>query len=177
MGAFTALIYAVKHPDNVASLVLAEPAIHAWVLETQAYKDFMSKAWLPAAEAFRKGDDRGGMRLLVDMFGGEGRFDKLSPEAAAVAMQNAKFFRTATLSRNHSPDLAKQKVRRLKMPVMIIRGENTFEMARVIVEELERVLPNAELVIIPNAGHGSPREDPKAFTDAVSRFLDKVKRP
>jgi pimeloyl-ACP methyl ester carboxylesterase len=63
------------------------------------------------------------------------------------------------------------------MPVMIIRGENTFEMARVIVEELERVLPNAELVIIPNAGHGSPREDPKAFTDAVSRFLDKVKRP
>lgn len=171
IGAYTALIYAVKHPENVASLTLAEPAINAWVKDTPEYSDFLKRAWLPASEAFRKGDDRSAMRLIVDVFGGAGAFDKLPAEAQAVAMANARFFRAATLSTDPTPDISKTKVRRLKMPILIIEGENTFMMSKLIVKELEALLPRATKVLIPHAGHGSFRENPKAFGDAVERFL------
>ena len=38
-------------------------------------------------------------------------------------------------------------------------------------EELARLLPKAERVIIPKAGHGSARENPQAFNEAVLKFL------
>jgi pimeloyl-ACP methyl ester carboxylesterase len=46
IGAFTALVLAVKHPEMVRSLVLAEPPVHGWVIDSPngaaAYKDFMT---------------------------------------------------------------------------------------------------------------------------------------
>ena len=175
IGAYTALIVAVKHPQMVASLVLAEPNIHAWVKDSPEFKEFYDKAWVPAAAAFRAGNDKDGMRYLVDIFGGAGTFDRMPPQAAEIAMQNSRFFKAATLSKDHSPDISREKVRQLEMPIMIVSGENTFPMAKRIVEELERVLPNADRTIIRNAGHASPPQNPAAFTDAVLKFMDKHK--
>ena len=175
IGAYIALIYAIRHPDSVASLTLAEPAINAWVRDTAEYADFSKKAWNPAADAFRQGDDRQAMRLLVDFFGGEGTFDKMPAEVQSIAMANARFFKAATLSNDPTPNISKDKVLRLKMPVLIIQGEDTFAMSKLIVKELTQVLPSAEFVLIPHAGHGSPRENPKAFGDALDRFLSRTK--
>jgi pimeloyl-ACP methyl ester carboxylesterase len=177
IGGYAALIAAVKHPEMVASLVLAEPAINAWVKDTPEYRDFMSNAWQPAAAAFRSGNDKDAMRYLVDIFGGTGAFDRMPPATVEIAMQNSKFFKAATLSTDHTPDISKDKVRRLKMPILIISGEHTFPMSRLIIQELERVLPSAERKVIPNAGHGSPRENPQAFDAAVLSFLDPRAKP
>jgi len=174
IGAYTALIYTVKHPNNVASLTMAEPAINAWVKNTPEFAEFNSRAWLPAAEAFRRGDDRRAMQLLVDIFGGEGAFDKMPAEGQAIAMANARFFKAATLSTDPTPDISKTKVRNLKMPVLIIEGENTFAMSKLIIDQLKNLLPSAEMVVIPHAGHGSPRENPQAFGNAVSSFLSRI---
>jgi pimeloyl-ACP methyl ester carboxylesterase len=175
IGAYTALIYAVKHPGNVASLTLAEPAINAWVKDTPEYAEFNRRAWVPAAEAFRRGDERQAMRLLVDVFGGEGSFDKMPPEQQKVAMANARFFKAATLSRDPVPDISRSKVRKLRMPILLIEGENTFPMSRLIMKELVRLLPSAEHVVIAHAGHGSPREAPEKFGNAVFDFLIKAR--
>jgi pimeloyl-ACP methyl ester carboxylesterase len=59
----------------------------------------------------------------------------------------------------------------LRIPVLIITGENTIKLHRLVNEELARLLPKAEQAIIPNAGHGSPRENPQAFNKAVLRFF------
>jgi pimeloyl-ACP methyl ester carboxylesterase len=175
IGAFTALVFAVKHPELVHSLVLAEPPIHEWVRNSPngaaAYKDFMTTVWEPAKAAFQTGDDEGAMRILVDAFAGAGRFDKLPPEARAAAMQNSRFFRANTSSSEPFPNLSKAKVRRLRIPVLIITGENTIKLHKLVNEELARLLPKAEQATIPKAGHGSPRENPQAFNDAVLKFL------
>lgn len=173
IGAFTALILALKHPEMVRSLVLAEPPVLDWVKDTQAYKDFMTGAWNPAAAAFRAGDDRGGMRFLINVFAGAGTFENLPPAAVNVAMQNSRYFKAATLSSSRAFELSKEKAGRLKMAILLIRGENTILMHKLIIEELHRVLPGAELAIIPKAGHGSPRENPQAFNDAMLKFLNR----
>jgi pimeloyl-ACP methyl ester carboxylesterase len=171
IGAYTALIYAVRKPNNVLSLTLAEPNIHAWVKDTEAFNDFYSNAWRPAADAFRAGDDTGAMRILIDKFGGPGSFDRMTPPGREIAMQNARFFKAATLSTDHSPDIERNKVRRLKMPVLLIHGDKTGLMQRLIVEELAKVLTTAERHVITGAGHGSPREKPDEFMKAVGEFL------
>ena len=176
IGAYTALIYTVRKPKKVITLSIAEPNIHAWVKDTDAFKDFYDHAWLPAASAFRSGDDAGGMRFLVDKFATPGTFDRMPPAAREMAMQNAKFFKAATLSTDHSPDIDKSKVQRLKVPVLLINGEKTFPMTRAIVEEFAKVMPTAERLEIKGAGHGSPREKPEEFIKAVGDFMQRRAR-
>jgi pimeloyl-ACP methyl ester carboxylesterase len=115
------------------------------------------------------------MRILVDGFAGAGRFDNLPPEGRAGAMQNSRFFRAATLSSDPFPDLPKDKVKRLSIPILIVSGENTIELHKFVNEELARLLPRAERAIIPKAGHGSARENPQAFNEVVINFLDKYR--
>jgi pimeloyl-ACP methyl ester carboxylesterase len=156
-------------------MVLAEPPVLRWAKEDPMgetlYREFMTTIWEPAAASFKSGDDRGGMRILVDGFGGAGRFDSLPPEARAVAMQNSRFFKAATSSPDPFPELSKERVKGLKIPIMIVGGENTLKINKFINEELTRLLPKAESVIIRQAGHGSARENPHAFNEAVVKFL------
>ena len=174
-GALAALVLATQHPEMVRSMVLAEPPAHGWAKDDPhgevLYREFMTLIWEPAGAAFRAGDDQGAMRILVDGFGGAGRFDALSPEARLIATQNSRFFKASTSSSDPFPKIPKDKIRRLKMPVLIITGENTIRLHKFVNAELARLLPKAERVTIPHAGHGSPRENPQAFNEAVARFL------
>ncbi|MGI8813563.1 MAG: alpha/beta fold hydrolase [Pyrinomonadaceae bacterium] len=181
IGAFVALKYAVDHPKTVASLVLAEPPVHQWIKDTPAglavYDEFMTKTWKPAGDAFRSGNDVEAVRILVDTFGGAGAFDRMPPAAKAAAMANSRFFKAATDAADPFPNLSKEKVRRLKMPILIVRGENTIEIHKRVNAELEKLLPAAQSVIIPRAGHGSARDNPVAFNQAVGRFLSSRMMP
>ena len=123
IGAFTALALAVKHPGTVRTMVLAEPPVHQWVKGTPggtaAYSEFITTIQEPAAKAFEAGDDKGAMRIFVDAFAGAGRFDTLPPAGLAAVMQNSRFFRALSLSSDPYPNLSKDKVKRLTMPVLI----------------------------------------------------------
>lgn len=175
IGAFTALVLALEHPEMVRSLVLAEPPVHAWARDdprgAPLYRAFMTTIWQPAGAAFAAGDDEGAMRILVDGFGGAGRFDGLPAEGRRAAMQNARFFRAATSAPDPFPDVAPDAVRRLRLPVLIVGGEKTIPLHRFVNEALGRLLPAAERAVIPGAGHGSARENPAAFNEAVLGFL------
>jgi pimeloyl-ACP methyl ester carboxylesterase len=174
-GAFTALVLAVKHPEIVRSLVLAEPPVLEWVRYTPngagLYREYMTTIHEPVATAFKEGDDEGAMRIFVDGLYGTGRFDNLPPEGRAAVMQNSRFFKAIMLSSDPFPNLSEDKVKRLHLPILIVTGENTIKLHKLVNEELGRVLPNAAQAFIPQAGHGSPRENPQAFNEAVLKFL------
>lgn len=175
-GALAALVLATEEPEMVRTLVLAEPPVHSWAKNDPngrtLYSEFMTAIWEPAGAAFRAGDDQGAMRILVDGFGGSGRFDALPAATRAAAMQNARFFKAATGSRDPFPDIPKDGVSRLKMPVLIVTGETTIRLHKFVNDELARLLPTASRVTIPRAGHGSPRENPLAFNEAMARFFE-----
>jgi pimeloyl-ACP methyl ester carboxylesterase len=175
MGAAAALTLAIESPRMVRKLVIAEPPILAWAQRfpdgDALYQDFMRRIQDPARAAFAAGDDVGAMRFFVDGLATPGRFDGLAPEVRVSVMQNAGFFKMMTRSENPYPDLSRGKVRGLKIPVLVITGERTVEIHRRIDEELSRIIPRARSATIPNAGHGSPRENPQAFTEVVVEFL------
>ena len=139
IGAFTALVLAVKHPEMVRSLVLAEPPIHQWVRDTPngaaVYSEFTTTIVEPAAAAFKAGDDKGAMRILVDGFSATPGFDNLPPERVAAVMQNSRFFKANTLSSDRFKNLSKDKVKRLRIPILIVTGENTIRIHKLVNEE------------------------------------------
>jgi pimeloyl-ACP methyl ester carboxylesterase len=82
IGAATALVFALQHPEMVRSLVLAEPPIHAWIRDSAATADvfraYMTTIQEPAVRAFRAGNDRAAMKAFIDGFAGSARFDELA---------------------------------------------------------------------------------------------------
>src|SRR5438034_443908 len=75
-GAYTALILAMKHPELVRSLALAEPPLLRWLPKLaggqRMYTDFMNKLWGPTGREFRRGNAEQAMRITVDWFGNNG---------------------------------------------------------------------------------------------------------
>jgi pimeloyl-ACP methyl ester carboxylesterase len=174
-GAFTALVLALKHPEMVHTLVLSEPPVHQLIRDTPdgeaAYHEFMTNVWKPAGEAFKAGDDKAAMKILSDGIFGPGRRERLTPESLAPIMQNARSFKALTLSSDPFPKLSKRELARLRIPTLIITGENTTRIHKLVTAELARLIPNAESVMLPRAGHGSLRDNPQAFDEAVLKFL------
>jgi pimeloyl-ACP methyl ester carboxylesterase len=179
-GAFTALALAVSEPDRVRSLVLAEPPIHGWAANSPngaaLYRTFMTSVHEPAGAAFFAGDDEAAMRILIDAFDGSGAFARLSAARRAAIMQNARFFEAITASSDAYPSLPKDALAQLDIPVLIIRGANTDDLHKFATDELARVLRKATLAVIPEAGHGSPRQNAPAFIANVVEFLNGVER-
>jgi pimeloyl-ACP methyl ester carboxylesterase len=159
----------------VRSMVLAEPPVLQWASNTphgaELYREFMTTTHLPAGKAFAAGNDEGALRILIDRFDGPGTFDSLPPERRKIVMQNARFFKAITTSSEPFPNLSREKVSKLPMPVLLIRGEHTKDLDKLVHEELAQTIPNVQRRIIPNAGHGSPRQNPAAFNAAVLEFL------
>jgi 2-succinyl-6-hydroxy-2,4-cyclohexadiene-1-carboxylate synthase len=56
------------------------------------------------------------------------------------------------------------------MPVLLIVGERDTKYVA-IAERMHSLLPDAQLAIIPNAGHTVHLEQPTAFGAAVAEFL------
>lgn len=174
-GAFTALACALAHPDLVRSLVLAEPPVLAWAasspLGAPLYRDFMARTHERAQPAFARGEDETAMRFFIDAFDGDGSFDRLPPERRRTVMDNAGYFRAITAAADPYPNISKDAVRALTLPILVIRGELTHPLDVFVSDALMAQLPGATRVIIPQAGHGSPRQNSPAFNAAVLAFL------
>lgn len=63
---------------------------------------------------------------------------------------------------------------RIQVPVLVIAGDDDQIIPAVGMQEMAGAIPNAEFVVIPDAGHLTPLEQPRAFNTAITEFLAKV---
>ena len=178
-GALTALVFAIKHPEVVRTLVLGEPPAHQLIRNfpdgETVYQDFISNTWKPAAEAFRKGEEKHALDILALAIAGR-RFNELPPAAQASQLQNALSMKSLTSSSNPFPTVTSDELKRLKMPVLILTGENTARSYKLINQELARLMPSAKAVTIPKSRHPIPSDNPQVFNETVGEFLRASKR-
>jgi pimeloyl-ACP methyl ester carboxylesterase len=176
-GALTSLFFATQHPERLRSLTLTEPPIMKWLPQIpggQVELDkFMTEMWKPAAEAFRKEQPETALRITCDYFTGPGSYDKFPVQARQFLMSDIREWKALTTSVDAFPMLDRDAVRSLKMPILLITGEKSLTLLRMINEELGRVLPNAERVTIPGATHDMWQEQPEVCGGATLSFLSK----
>ena len=59
----------------------------------------------------------------------------------------------------------------IRVPVLVIAGDDDQIAPAAGMEEMARSIPGAQFVLIRDAGHLAPLEQPRAFNDALNEFL------
>ncbi len=174
-GAYTALVFAVRHPELVRTLVLGEPPLLPWLRwspEGRRLLDtFLAEVWEPAKRAFRRWDLAEGVKLFVDGVLGPGAFDRLSSTARQMLLDNAREMQAEAMAAEYFTPLSCEDVGLITAPVLLLTGERSPKLFHKITDELERCVAHVERAVIKGASHGMHGDNPQVYTQAVLAFL------
>ncbi len=166
---------ALKRPDLIRKLVLAEPG--GTLEESLIPEDARgggpaagSRAHVSeASEKIAAGDLEGGLRAFIDGINGPGAWEKLPLVDRQMREDNA-YTLIAQVEEGRQP-FSKAEAESLSLPTLFVGGADTPGMLPVILKVLAAHVPGAKTAMIPNAGHSMFRQQPKAFCEAVLPFL------
>jgi pimeloyl-ACP methyl ester carboxylesterase len=173
-GAGVALLTALRHPERVRSLILFEPPFGSLVAPSvpEFASELASRDAVVAAirTSVQAGADDQAAEALIDWVqGGPGGFRRLPPTTQDEIRTNA-----ATVGPTYAapaPLVTCEQLRALRLPVLIVRGEQTRPWYRLIAEAAAGCIPGAESAVIPAGRHLAIVEDPGGCAGILSRFI------
>jgi pimeloyl-ACP methyl ester carboxylesterase len=175
MGGLVAQEVALARPDLVRRLVLVGTGprggegigeLPAWVAElfTRKYER-QEDMWLPILFAPTAASQAAG-RAYVERI--VARADRDTPVSGqSIAAQSAAL---AAYGAARDPGYA--HVKGLRLPVLVVNGSNDIVIPTINSYILQQFLPSAELILYPDASHGSHFQYPRLFTRHARIFLD-----
>ncbi len=174
MGGYMALRFALRYQDRLDGLILIDTQAQGLSLEEQEQY----------GQEFRKLDIEGSMpRDFVDWLApicfGQTTIDK-NPDLVSywadrwstIPARSVYYEAFSWLGRE---DLS-ERVAEIKVPTLIIHGEEDAVIPLEHPTASLGVLPDARLSILPEAGHTSNLENPEAFNKTVRNFLNEIYR-
>ena len=179
-GALTALFLAVKHPELVRTLVLAEPPAVSLLAYLPADQSEVGRATLadiqermvkPMKTAFQKGDRAAGLCAFMDfVLDDPDAWDNMPDAARQDMLNHAHEWDIMMTSGELFPDLDPQAVRNIAAPTLLLSGEKSYRFLALIDEELARLLPHNRRIILHGATHRMWFEQPEPCRNAVLDF-------
>lgn len=184
-GASVALLCAHRWPHLVRSLALGEPPLLPWLEELPGgaplLADYLAAAIRPAMRACEGGALEQAATLFFDgTIGRAGAFDRLPPPIRSLLLDNAPAL--CLELRSASSDWARAKAdyfgpfapadaRGIGCPTLLLAGERSPALFRLIIDALARHLPAPQRATIPRAAHALALGQPAAYNKAVLAFL------
>ncbi len=173
-GAGVALLTALRHPELVRSLTLIEPPFGSLV--SPAAAGFSAElASRDSMVAVLRADVQAGSieraaEVLIDWVEGEpGGFRHLPQAAQDELLTNA-----ATAGPTYAvpaPRVSCGQLGRLRLPVLVLRGEETRLWYRFIAEATAGCIQGAEAGVIPTARHMTFVENPSGTASRILSFI------
>ena len=175
IGAGLAIDYALTHPEDVQSLILVggEPA------GFEADVEWPEELFAQSEQAFKSGDaDRVAeidMRIWFDGFGRSA--ENLNREARKRGFEMARLVAEHELKgigthvRKTFENPAVDRLAELKMPSLVIIGENDLPILKLAADYLTTHIPDATRALISDAAHLPNLEHPEQFRAIVEDFL------
>jgi pimeloyl-ACP methyl ester carboxylesterase len=163
-GGRVAYELARMHPDKVRALVLADPGLALGDSES-VRGDFRQRA----LQAIHAGDIEQGLAQFVDTVSGEDTWRRMVPWFKQMAIDNAH---TLAAQAGEAPyRLTEDDARAMDLPTLLIGGALSPPPYPAILETLHAWLPNTQYLRIAGSSHGMNLGNPRAFNEAVRRFL------
>lgn len=175
MGGLVAQEVTLARPDLVRRLVLVGTgprggeglgALPAWVAElfTRKYQQ-QEEMWLPILFAPTQTSQAAGRAYVERILT---RADRDTP----VSDQSIAAQRAALAAYGAAKDPSYAHLKGLELPVLIVNGSDDIVIPTINSYILQQFLPNAELILYPDANHGSHFQYPELFTRHTRIFLD-----
>jgi pimeloyl-ACP methyl ester carboxylesterase len=169
-GGAVAMEAAKLRPDRIRRLVLMDPALFALLPQPPgaAAEDPRVKRAKAAHEYFKRGDIDGGLEFFVDDVSGPGTWKAMPEAQRALRRQNAW---TIVGQLGDAETVTCADVSRLRMPVLLMEGEQSPPLFKRVRSAAHQCLPAAKLVTVPKAAHSMHTMNPAAFNAELVKFL------
>ena len=167
---------ALKRPDLIRKLVLAEPggvldpslapaSTDGGAPAAAGSRDHVNSA----AEKIAAGDVDGGLRLFREGIDGPGAWEMLSEDQKQSRRDNAMTL-VAQVNEGRQP-YTRAEAEAISVPTLLVMGANTPGVLPVTARAMAATIPGAQLFVVPNAKHGMFAAQPPIFCEAVLKFL------
>lgn len=185
-GALDALFLAVKHPELIRAMVLAEPPAVSLLNDLPGneeqsgkamYTDIQRRMVAPMKVAFSNGDTNAGVGVFIDfVFNNPHAWSGFSAADRADTLRDAHEWDVMMTTGTLFPYIDPAAIRKIRLPVLIMSGGKSYPFLSLIDQELARLIPGSRNIVFPNDGHQmwyqSPvlcRRDAEAFFQAHTR--------
>lgn len=170
-GGAVAFQFAVRHPQHLRTLTLADPGGPLWAPGERegTFPDTVNPLRARAAQLVVQGELEAGLQLFVDSVSRVGSWAKSPPAFRAMAIDNAL---TLPLQfQDPLPAYTREAAWSLRCRSMLIDGEKSPELFRRNVGMLEGWLPDVRRHTIRGASHGMNLAHPSAFNRHIDEFI------
>jgi proline-specific peptidase len=176
-GGMVAQAYATRHPDHPRALILSSTA--AKMDLPASLKIFAEKGGPDAgriAERFWNiaddADIADYMRVCMPLYNRGPRPDDANARQRAVMRMEVYRHFSLPGGEIHTMDY-RAALAKVKCPVLVLGGEDDPITPPKLARDIAEALPNAELKIFDNCGHGAFRDDPMRALPMIREFVQK----
>jgi 3-oxoadipate enol-lactonase len=164
MGGYLAFELWRRAPERIAALVLADTRAEGETAESRAARD----------ESIRVVCEDGVAELWSGL---EGRIfapatpvDTRASAREMVLEQGSERLRAALEAIRERPD-SRETLGTIDVPTLVVVGADDAITPPDGAQKMAEVIPDAQIVVIPDAGHLAPFENPEATNEAMLHFL------
>ncbi|MFQ5823382.1 MAG: alpha/beta fold hydrolase [bacterium] len=173
MGGYVAFAFYQKYPERVKALVLANTRAEADTEEGKANRKAMAEL------VQKKGVEVIAEQMTPKLLGKstlEQNPELVSKIKHTISSTSPLSIANAQLGMAQRPD-SNSTLKEITCPTLILVGEEDVLATVAMSDNMKLNIQNSELQVIPQAGHLSNMEQPRAFNIALKKFLHSAAKP
>jgi len=173
-GGVVAAIVAKEHPELIRSLVLADPSLNSLIVNNDEAKPMLAefgKIAKAVSELVQKGEpDQGAITFFNYLNEPDGGFKGLPALYQTVTLDNTSTMKPL-FTGPPPPPFTCEDAKKIGSPALLMEGELTQPFRPLVLNELQRCMPNTEQAKVPHSSHPLEMINPKDFNATTLQFL------
>ncbi|MGG9961869.1 alpha/beta fold hydrolase [Ferruginibacter sp. SUN106] len=164
LGGHVGLVYVLKHPERVKSLILTG--------SSGLFENGMG-------DSYPKRGDKEYIRKKTQLtfYNPDLATEELVDEVFEITNNRLKVIKIIALAKSAIRNNLGEELREIKQPTCLIWGNNDTITPPFVGKEFNRLIPNSELHFVDKCGHAPMMEVPGEFNTILDGFLNKLKTP
>ncbi|HRO44860.1 alpha/beta hydrolase [Agriterribacter sp.] len=164
LGGHVALLYILKHPENIKSLILTGSSGLFESGMGDTYPKRGDYEYIRAKTELTFYDPKVATKELVD-------------EVFEITTNRLKVIKIIALAKSAIRNNLGEELNEIKQPTLLVWGNNDSITPPFVGREFNRLIPNSELHFIDKCGHAPMMEVPDEFNKILHQFLTKLNEP
>jgi 2-hydroxy-6-oxonona-2,4-dienedioate hydrolase len=164
LGGHVALVYVLKHPERVRSLVLTG--------SSGLFENGMG-------DTYPKRGDKEFIRKKTELtfYDPKMATDELVDEVYGIVNERLKAIKIIALAKSAIRNNLGEELNQITKPTLLIWGNDDTITPPFVGREFNKLIPNSELHFIDHCGHAPMMEVPSEFNRILLQFLQKLNEP
>ena len=164
LGGHVALLYALKHPERIKSLILTG--------SSGLFENGMGDSYP------KRGDyDYIKQKTELTFYNPATASKELVDEVYEMVNNRIKAVKIIALAKSAIRNNLGEEINQIKQPTLLIWGNNDTITPPFVGREFHKLIPNSELHFVDKCGHAPMMEVPEEFNKILHKFLTKLNEP